>query len=119
MCCCKDSPHISHGSGQAESPFKLEGEHAKDSSDSMDSALWPIQGGSRRGEMATPEVDLNDIIPDQQVISFRTFVDDMVVEGPYRPVSTSDTLVEIPHNLLRLESPEPIPVPVVCLQHTV
>ena len=26
MCRCQDSPHISHGSGQAESPYELEGE---------------------------------------------------------------------------------------------
>ena len=66
--------------------------------------------------MATLEVDLNDIVPDQLIVMCRTFVDDVVVEGPYRPASNSDTLVEIPHNLPCLESPELIPVPAVCLQ---
>ena len=69
--------------------------------------------------MATPEVDLNDVILDQQVIGFRTFLDDVVIEGPYRPVSTPNTLVDVSHDLPGLENAEPIPVPTVCLQHTV
>ena len=70
-------------------------------------------------EMATPEVDPNDVVPDQQVIRCRTFLDDMVIEGPYHPVSTSDTLVDIPPNLPHLESPKPILVPAVRHQHAV
>ena len=118
MCCCQNSPRISHGFGQAESPYKLEGESSGSSyvSAPVEDALIPIQGGERRGEMATPEVDPNNVIPDQQVIGFRTFLDDVVVEGPYRPSSTSDTLVDIPHDLLSLENAGPIPIPVVCLQ---
>ena len=97
----------------------MEGERPEGSSNLTDSSLWPIQGGSRRGEMATPEVDPNDVVPNQLVIMCRTFVDDVVVKGPHHPASTSNTLVEIPHNLPCLESPELIPVPAVRLQHTV
>ena len=121
MCYCQDSPCISHWSSQAESPYLLEGESLGSSyvSAPVEDALIPIQGGERRGEVVTPEVDPNDAVPDQQVIRFRTFLDDMVVEGPYCPSSVSETLVDVPHDLPCLESPKPIPVPVVCLQCTV
>ena len=69
MCRCQDSPRISQGSGQAESPYKLEGEQPEAPSSSDEGRLWPIQGGERRGEMATPEVDPNDIGPSEPVRS--------------------------------------------------
>ena len=39
MCRCQDSPHISQGSGRAESPYKLEGEQPEVSSTSNDDRL--------------------------------------------------------------------------------
>ena len=43
----------------------------------------------------------------------------MVIEGPYRPKSASNTLVEIPADLLELEDAIPIMVPPVRLQRAV
>ena len=65
----------------------------------MEERLIPIQGGERRGEMVTPEADLNEVMLGEPVIGFRTFLDDVVIKGPYHPISTSDTLVNIPHDL--------------------
>ena len=106
----------------APSAYRLEGESSGSSyvSALVEEVLIPIKGGERRGEMHDPDsVDPNDVIPGELVIRFRTFLGDMVVEGPYHPISTSNTLVNIPHNLLSLENVEPIPIPVVCLQHAV
>ena len=121
MCCCQDSPRISQGSGQAESPYELEGEQPEASSSSDDDRLWPIQGGSRRGEMATSEakVDPNDVGPLMPAFTSRVFSDDVVIEGPYLPESTSNTLVEIPNDLPELEDAIPIMVPLVRLQRAV
>ena len=105
MCRCQDSPCISQGSSRAESPYELEGEQPEALSNSDDDRLWPIQGGSRRGEMATPEVNADP--------------NDVVIEGPYHPESTSNTLVEIPNDLPELEDAIPIMVPPECLQHAV
>ena len=121
MCRCQNSPHISQGSGRAESPYELEGEQPEASSSSDDDRLWPIQGGSRRGEMATPEakVDPNDVGPSVPVFTSRVFSDDVVIEGPYLPESTSNTLVEIPNDLPELEDAIPIMVPPARLQRAV
>ena len=64
-------------------------------------------------------VDPNNVVPDEPAIGFRTFLDDMVIEGPYHPISTSNTLVDIPHNLPSFENMEPIPTPAVHFQRTV
>ena len=120
MCRCQDSPRISQGSGRAESPYELEGEQPEaSSSNSDDSNPWPIQGGERRGEMATPEMNPNDIRPLDPVFTSRVFADDVVIEGPYPPGSVASTLVEIPNDLPELEDVIPIMVPPVCLQGAV
>ena len=121
MRCCQDSPLISQGSGQAESLYELEGEQPEVSSGSDDDRLWPIQGGSRRGEMPTSEADVdpNDVGPSIPAFTSRVFSDDVVIEGPYRPESASNTLVEIPNNLPELEDAIPIMVPLVRLQRAV
>ena len=121
MCRCQDSPRISQGSGRAESPYELEGEQPEAPSSSDDDRLWPIQGGSRRGEIATPEVDVdpNDVGPLMPAFTSRVFSNDVVIEGPYHPESTSNTLVEIPNDLLELEDVIPIMVPLVRLQRAV
>ena len=122
MYCCHDSPCISHGSSQAESPYELEGESSGSSYvlAPVEGSLILIQGGERRGEsIDLDSVDLNNVVPDVPMIGFRTFLDDMVVEGPYRPLSTSNTLIDVPHDLPSLENMEPIPIPAVCLQHAV
>ena len=69
--------------------------------------------------MATPEVDPNDVIPLTSVFTSRVYSDNVVIEGPYRPESASNTLVEIPNNLPELEDAIPIMVPLVRLQHAV
>ena len=71
--------------------------------------------------MPTPEVDVdpNDVGPSIPVFTLRVFSDDVVIEGPYRPDSASNTLVEIPNDLPELEDVIPIMVPPVCLQHAV
>ena len=115
MCRCQDSPRISQGSGQAESPYELEGEQPEASSSSDESRLWPIQGGERRGEMATPEIDPNDVGPSVPFFTSRVFSDDVVIEGPYHPASAATTLVEIPNDLPELEDVIPIMVPPVHL----
>ena len=116
MCHCQDSPRISQGSGQAESPYELEGEQPEAPSSSDDSSPWPIQGGERRGEIATPEVDPNDIGPSDPVFTSVVYADDVVIEGPYLPISAASTLVEIPDDLPELKDVIPIMVPPVCLQ---
>ena len=121
MCRCQDSPHISQGSGQAESPYELEGEQPEGSSSSDNSRLWPIQGGSRRGEMLSPDADVdpNDVGPLLPAFTLRVFSNDVVIEGPYCPESASNTLVEIPNDLPELEDTIPIMVPPVRLQRAV
>ena len=116
MCRCQDSPRISQGSGQAESPYELEGEQPAASSSSDDRSNWPIQGGEQRGEMATPDVDPNDIGPSDPAFTSRVFADDVVIEGPYLPALRATTLVEIPNDLPELEDAIPIMVPPVRLQ---
>ena len=119
MCRCQDSPCISQGSGQAESPYELEGEQPEASSSSDEGRLWPIQGGERRGEMATPEVDPNDIGPLDPVFMSRVFANDVVIEGPYPSGSAASTLVEVPSDLPELEDVIPIMVPPVHHQRAV
>ena len=102
-----------------KSPYELEGEQLEGSSDSTDSSIWPIQGGSRRGEMLTPDINPNDVVPDQPVFTSRVLMDDVVIEGPYCLISTSDISVEIPHNLPSLKNVELLLVPAVSLQCTV
>ena len=119
MCRCQDSPRISQGSSRAESPYELEGEQPEASSSSDEGRLWPIQGGERRGEMATLEVDPNDIGPSDPAFTSRVFADDVVIEGPYLPTSTATTLVGIPNDLPELEDAIPIMVPPVRLQRAV
>ena len=114
-----DSPRISQGSGRAESPYELEGEQPEASSSSDEGRLWPIQGGERRGEMATPEVGPNDIGPSDPVFTLRVFADDMVIKGLYPSGSAASTLVEVPSDLPELEDAIPIMVPPVHLQHAV
>ena len=119
MCRCQDSPRISQGSGQAESSYKLEGEQPEAPSSSDEGRLWPIQGGERRGEMATPEVDPNDIGPSDPVFTLRVFADDVVIEGPYPSGSAASTLVEVPSDLPELKDAIPIMVPPVRLRRAV
>ena len=114
MCHCQDSPRISQGSGWAESPYELEGEQPMPASSLDDDSCLPIQGGLR-GEMVTPEVDPNDIGPSDPVFTLRVFSDDVVIEGPCYPESASNTLVEIPNDLLELKDAIPIMVPPVRL----
>ena len=102
-----------------ESPYKLEGEQPEGLLGSNDSLIWPIQGGLRRGEMLTPEMDPRDVGPSLPAFTSRVFSDDVVIEGPYHPVSTSDTLVEIPNNLPDLEDTIPIMIPLVHFQRVV
>ena len=116
MCRCQDSPRISQGSSRAESPYELEGEQPEASVSSDESRPWPIQGGERRGEMATPEVDPNDVGLSVPIFTSRVFSDDVVIEGPYLPKPTATTLVEIPNNLPELKDAIPIMVPPVHLQ---
>ena len=119
MCHCQNSPCISQGSSRAESPYELEGEQPEASSSSDEGRLWPIQGGERRGEMATPEVDPNDIGPSDPVFTSRVFANDMVTEGPYLLGSAVSTLVAVPSDLPELEDVIPIMVPPVRLQRAV
>ena len=119
ICCCQDSPHISQGSGRAESPYELEGEQPEASSSSDEGRPWPIQGGEHRGEMVTPEVDPNGIGLSDPVFTSRVFHDDVVIEGPYHPASAATTLVEIPNDLPELEDAIPIMVPPVRSQRAV
>ena len=119
MCRCQDSPRISQGSGRAESSYELEGEQPEVSSSSDEGRLWPIQGGERRGEMATPEVNPNDIGPSDPVFTSRVFADDVVIEGPYPSGSATSTLVGVPSDLPELEDAIPIMVPPVRLQRAV
>ena len=119
MCHCHNSPHISHGSGQLESPYKLEGESSGSSYvlAPVEEALILIQGGERRGESIDLDlVDPNNVVLEVPMIRFRTFLDDVVVQGPYCPLSASNTLIEVPNDLPSLENVEPIPIPAVCLQ---
>ena len=81
MCRCQDSPCISQGSSRVESPYELEGEQPEASLSSGEGRLWPIQGGERRGEMATPDIDPNDVGPSDPVFTLRVFADDVVIEG--------------------------------------
>ena len=69
--------------------------------------------------MATPEIDPNDVGPSVPSFTSRVFSDDVVIEGPYHPMSAATTLVEIPNNLPDLEDAIPIMVPLVRLQHAV
>ena len=69
--------------------------------------------------MATPEVDPNDIGPSDPVFTLMVFANDVVIEGPYLPTSTANTLVEIPNDLPELEDAIPIMVPPVRLQRAV
>ena len=68
--------------------------------------------------MLTPEagVDPNDVGPSVPAFTSRVFSNDVVIEGPYRPKSVSNTLVEIPNDLPELKDAIPIMVPPVCLQ---
>ena len=82
MCCCQDSPCISRGSGQAESPYELEGEALGSSYvlAPVEETLILIQGGERRGAMHDLEsVDPSNVVLDELVIGFRTFLDAVVV----------------------------------------
>ena len=66
--------------------------------------------------MPTPDVDPNNVGPSLPVFTSRVFHDDIVIEGPYHPESASNTLVEIPNDLPKLEDAIPIMVPPVHLQ---
>ena len=69
--------------------------------------------------MPTPDVDPNNVGPSMPVFTLRVFSNDVAIEGPYRPESASNTLVEIPNDLPELKDTIPIMVPPVRLQRAV
>ena len=75
----------------------------------VEGTLVPIR--QEGGSIDPDSVDPNDMVLSVLLFRFRTYSDNIVVEGPYHPVSLANTLVDVPEDLPSLEEIAPIPIP--------
>ena len=75
--------------------------------------LVPIQQeGGEEQRAKSVDVDLidpNDMVPMMPMFGIRTYPDDIIIKGPYCPVSLANILVKVPEDLLGLEELLPSP----------